>query len=98
MCNVQSGSSTTVHNPIINSDFLYMVILLAFGWTNGYISSSCMMAAPSLEHNPRLKGRAEDVDVAATVASFCLAAGLATGGIASFAVKSIICGCNPFIN
>jgi len=56
-----------------------------------------MMAAPSLEHNPRLKGRAEDVDVAATVASFCLVAGLAAGGIASFAVKSVICGCNPFM-
>lgn len=55
-----------------------------------------MMAAPSLEHNPRLKGKAEDVDVAATVASFCLVGGLAMGSIASFAVKSAICGCNPF--
>ena len=54
-----------------------MLILLLFGATNGYVSSMCMMAAPSLTHNLRLKGRAEDVDVAATVASFCLVGGLA---------------------
>ncbi|KIM45965.1 hypothetical protein M413DRAFT_298833 [Hebeloma cylindrosporum] len=98
MCNVQGGSPTITYSPIISSDFLFMVILFAFGWSNGYISSLCMMAAPSLEHNPRLKGRVEDVDVAATVASFCLVAGLAAGSIASFAVKGVICGCNPFTN
>jgi equilibrative nucleoside transporter 1/2/3 len=98
MCNVQRGSSTVTYNPIISSDFLFMGILFAFGWSNGYVSSLCMMAAPSLEHNPRLKGRVEDVDVAATVASFCLVGGLAVGSIASFAVKSVICGCNPFTN
>jgi equilibrative nucleoside transporter 1/2/3 len=73
-----------------------MIILFLFGGSNGYVSSLCMMAAPSLEHNPRLKGRAEDVDVAATVASFCLVGGLALGSISSFAVKGAICGCNPF--
>ena len=75
-----------------------MFILFAFGWSNGYLCSLCMMAAPSLEHNPRLRGRVEDVDVAATVASFFLVAGLAAGSIASFAVKGVICGCNPFTN
>lgn len=73
-----------------------MLILFIFGWTNGYVSSLCMMAAPSIEHNPKLKGRTEDVDVAATVASFCLVAGLVLGSIASFAVKSAVCQCNPF--
>lgn len=55
-----------------------------------------MMSAPSLEHNPRLKGRKEDVDVAATVASFCLVGGLALGSVANFAVRAAVCGCNPF--
>lgn len=55
-----------------------------------------MMSAPSLEHNPRLKGRREDVDVAATVATFFLVGGLAIGSIASFAVRGAICDCNPF--
>lgn len=55
-----------------------------------------MMSAPSLAHNPRLKGRKEDVDVAATVASFCLMGGLTVGSLVSFGVRATICGCNPF--
>lgn len=98
MCNVQrSGSSPLVSSAIISSDLLYMLILLAFGLSNGYISSLCMMSAPSVEHNPRLKGRVEDVDVAATVASFCLVGGLAVGSFASFAVRAAVCNCNPFV-
>lgn len=75
---------------------MFMLIMLVFGWSNGYLSSLCMMSAPSIEHNPKLKGRVEDVDVAATVASFCLVGGLVLGSAASFAVKSAICQCNPF--
>ncbi|KAF7800116.1 hypothetical protein EIP86_011361 [Pleurotus ostreatoroseus] len=85
-----------VSAAIISSDFLYMFILLAFGLSNGYVSSLCMMAAPSVEHNPRLKGRLEDVDVAATVASFCLVGGLAVGSFTSFGVRAAVCDCNPF--
>ncbi|KDR83463.1 hypothetical protein GALMADRAFT_55065 [Galerina marginata CBS 339.88] len=96
MCNIQRGPMAVDYNPIISSDFLFMLILFLFGWSNGYVSSLCMMSAPSLEHNPRLKGRPEDVDVAATVASFCLMGGLSVGSIASFAVKAAFCGCNPF--
>ncbi|KIK08470.1 hypothetical protein K443DRAFT_128378 [Laccaria amethystina LaAM-08-1] len=95
MCNVQRPSIVP-SSPVISSDFFYMAILFAFGWSNGYVSSLCMMSAPSLEHNPRLKGRVEDVDTAATVASFCLVGGLALGSIASFAVRAAICNCNPF--
>ena len=72
-----------------------MLILLAFGVSNGYVSSLCMMSAPSLEHNSRLRGRKDDVDVAATVANFFLAGGLTLGSVASFAVRAAMCGCNP---
>ncbi len=54
------------------------------------------MSPPSVEHNPRLKGRVQDVEVAATVASFCLVGGLAVGSFASFAVRAAVCDCNPF--
>jgi equilibrative nucleoside transporter 1/2/3 len=74
----------------------YMVLLFAFGISNGYVSSMCQIAAPSLEHNPRLKGRKDDVDIAATIAGFCLVGGLVTGSILSFIVRGIVCGCNPF--
>ncbi|EKM80431.1 hypothetical protein AGABI1DRAFT_113615 [Agaricus bisporus var. burnettii JB137-S8] len=94
MCNVQRPSM--MHStPIINSDFMFMFILLLFGWSNGYLSSMCMMSAPSVEHNPNLQGH-EDVDVAATVANFSLVGGLVLGSAASFAVKSTVCQCNPF--
>ncbi|KAF8897201.1 nucleoside transporter-domain-containing protein [Infundibulicybe gibba] len=96
MCNVQRSATAAVTPPIINSDFLFMFILLVFGTSNGYLSSLCMMSAPSLEHNPRLRGRREDVDVAATVASFCLVGGLVIGSIGSFAVRAAVCDCNPF--
>ncbi|KAH9894388.1 nucleoside transporter-domain-containing protein [Cubamyces lactineus] len=95
MCNVQWASKSS-GGPIISSDIVFMTIVLLFGLTNGYVSSMCMMAAPSLTHNPRLKGRAEDVDVAATVASFFLVGGLAVGSVVSFGVRAIVCECNPF--
>lgn len=97
MCNVQRSAPSS-STPPINSDLLFFFILFAFGWSNGYVSSLCMMAAPSLEHNPRLKGRREDVDVAATIASFCLVSGLAVGSLASFGVRAVVCGCNPLIS
>jgi len=82
--------------PVINSDSIFMFILFLFGWSNGYVSSLCMMSAPSLEHNAQLEGRIEDVDVAPTIANFFLVGGLVIGSIASFAIKGVICQCNPF--
>ncbi|KAJ7638488.1 nucleoside transporter-domain-containing protein [Roridomyces roridus] len=95
LCNLQRPS-TGGAPPLINSDFVFMCILFAFGVSNGYVSSLCMMSAPSLEHNPRLQGRRQDVDVAATVASFCLVGGLVLGSFLSFWIRSMVCECNPF--
>ncbi|KAJ3761005.1 nucleoside transporter-domain-containing protein [Lentinula raphanica] len=110
MCNIQrppilnpnpnpmdSSDPTLTSTPVINSDFLFMLILFLFGASNGYISSLCMMSAPSLEHNSRLKGKKEDVDVAATVTQFCLIGGLVLGSVASFVVRGAVCKCNPFV-
>jgi equilibrative nucleoside transporter 1/2/3 len=96
LCNVQSPLSPDVHQPVFSSDWVFMLILLAFGWSNGYVSTLGMIASASLEHNPRLKGRREDVDLAATVASFCLVGGLTVGSLISFAVSGVLCQCNPF--
>ena len=103
MCNVQWGAASGGGGgggsaPAIGSDALFMLLMLLFGASNGYVSSMCMMAAPSVAHNPRLGGRAEDVDVAATVASFCLVGGLALGSVLSFAVRATVCDCNPFVS
>ena len=102
LCNVQRPSSlvsaTVVGEPVITSDVAFFLILLVFGVTNGWIVSLVMMAAPSLEHNPRLKHKPEDVDTAATIAQFCLVGGLAVGSLMSFGVKGAICACNPFMS
>lgn len=96
MCNIQI-SAEVPSPPVINSDVLYMLLLLLFGLSSGYISTLCMMSAPSLEHNKRLKDRQDDVDTAATLSSFALVGGLVLGSVASFAVRSAVCGgCNPF--
>jgi equilibrative nucleoside transporter 1/2/3 len=98
-CNVQRPSSVPgapSSAPWIASDLLFFMLMLAFGASNGYVGTMGMIAAPSLEHNERLKGRREDVDTAATVATFCLTMGLAIGSVASFAVRAAVCKCNPF--
>ena len=74
--------------PTIASDAAYLLLLLLFGISNGHLGLSCMMAAPSLEHNRRL--RREEVDSAAVVASFCLTAGLLLGGAGSFLVGASV--------
>lgn len=78
-------------------DLAFFLLLVFFGLSNGYVSSMTMIAAPNVERNPRLKGKREDVDVAATLATFCLVGGLALGSAVSFAVRARVCACNPFI-
>ena len=97
-CNVDGGakSNSGGSSPLINSDFIFFSILLVFGITNGHVTSVSMMAAASLEHNKRL--RKEEVDTAAVVAQFSLAAGLVLGSIANFGIRARICNCNPFLH
>lgn len=100
LCNVERPSLTTpvTKIPVINSDILFFLILFIFGLSNGYTGSLVMMAAPSREHNFRLKHRPEDVDTAATIAQFCLVGGLAIGSFMSFGVRGALCACNPFMS
>lgn len=53
-----------------------------------YLGSLCMVVSSSPDLNPRIK--ADERDVAATLASFCLVAGLAAGSLASFAVGAAV--------
>ncbi|WVF72400.1 hypothetical protein IAT40_007215 [Kwoniella sp. CBS 6097] len=80
LCNV--STSTGSQPPIINSDILYFGVIVLFGLTNGYISSLCMIVASSPQLNAKLDE--DERDVAGTLASFCLVAGLAGGSLASF--------------
>ena len=64
--------------------------MLVMGYTNGYVSTLALLAVSSLEHNPRLGGRREDVDVAATLGGAFLNVGLASGALSSFGIQTII--------
>lgn len=96
LCNTVQGPSRGL--PVISSDFVYMLLVGALGLSSGYVSTLCVLGASSLEHNPRLRQRREDVPIASTVAGFCLIVGLAIGGFGSFGIRAIICQCNPFVN
>jgi equilibrative nucleoside transporter 1/2/3 len=67
-----------------------MIIMLTMGYTAGYVISLGLLAVSSLEHNPRLKGRREDVDVAATLGGSFVILGLALGALLSFGVQTMI--------
>ncbi|KAG9317629.1 nucleoside transporter-domain-containing protein [Chiua virens] len=84
LCNFHPSSTVPLVSPLINSDIFYMIILLALGYTTGYVVSLSMLAVSSLAHNPRLEGRHEDVDVAATLGGSFMNVGLAAGALSSF--------------
>ncbi|KAH0835950.1 nucleoside transporter-domain-containing protein [Lanmaoa asiatica] len=90
LCNVHRPATTPPVSPIINSDILFMIILLTMGYTNGFVSSMATLTVSSLEHNPRLKGRREDVDVAATLGGSFAIVGLASGALCSFVIQAMI--------
>jgi equilibrative nucleoside transporter 1/2/3 len=87
---------TPSSHPLINSDLVFQLLVFLLGLSNGYLSATLQICAPSLEYNPNLKNRRIDVDTASTVIGFTLSIGLVLGGFASFAAKAAICGsCNP---
>ncbi|CAE6404465.1 unnamed protein product [Rhizoctonia solani] len=101
LCNVQHkpkfDSMVEVSSkPIINSDIAYMLILFAFGVTNGHVSTLVLMAAPSKVMNPGLE--LYESKTAARIAQFCLVGGLVVGSAASFGLRAIQCRCNPFLD
>ncbi|CUA70394.1 Equilibrative nucleoside transporter 3 [Rhizoctonia solani] len=101
LCNIQHkpkfGSlMVDSSKPLFNSDIAYMLILFAFGMTNGHVSTLVLMAAPSRVMNPGLE--LYESKTAARIAQFCLVGGLVVGSAASFGLRAIQCRCNPFLD
>ncbi|KAN0081526.1 Nucleoside transporter domain containing protein [Tylopilus felleus] len=88
-CNVERRVTSPVPS-IIHSDILFMLIMLIMGYSTGYVAALTVLAVSSLEHNPRLEGRREDVDVAAALYGSCMILGLALGSLSSFGVLALI--------
>jgi len=74
---------------LVSSDWLYFTVLLLFGYTNGYIASSCMIMGP--QHLPP-----EHREKGGVVMVNCLVLGLFLGSMLSFGLLGILCRCNSF--
>jgi equilibrative nucleoside transporter 1/2/3 len=74
LCNVRGLGA------VVNSDVYYLVVVqMLFGLTNGYLGSTCMIAAAEWV-DP------EEREAAGGFMGLCLVAGLAVGSLASFFV------------
>ena len=89
LANVQLQGVETDLPLIIPNDALYFVVVLLFGFTNGYVASSCMIAGP-------LSVAPERREKAGVVMINCLVWGLFLGSMLSFGLRAILCKCDPF--
>lgn len=71
---------------LINSDFVYFILIWIFAVSNGWICSLAMMAAPQLES---IKS-AHEKSLVGSVMSFSLVVGLAIGGSLSFIARWMV--------
>ncbi|KAG2182695.1 hypothetical protein INT44_005675 [Umbelopsis vinacea] len=83
-CNVVAADKTLP--VLINSDFVYFMLLILFSLTNGWIGSLSMMAIPDLSS----LATPEEKSLGGSIMSFCLCVGLAIGGVSSFVVRSMV--------
>jgi equilibrative nucleoside transporter 1/2/3 len=90
LCNVDRPATNPPLPSIIHSDIYFMIVTLTMGYTDGYVVTLALLAVSSLEHNPRLKGRREDVDVAAALGGSFIILGLAFGALSSFGIQAMI--------
>lgn len=76
LCNIRGKGAS------IRSDFFYLIFVqLLFGFTNGYLGSSCMMGFAEYVES-------EELEAAGGFMSLCLVGGLTVGSFLSFAVAS----------
>lgn len=73
MCNVGG------HGAVIENDGFYWLVQLVFGFTNGWVGTSCMIVAPNYVEN-------DEKEVCGGFMGLCLVLGLATGSVMSFFV------------
>jgi solute carrier family 29 (equilibrative nucleoside transporter), member 1/2/3 len=89
LANVQLQGVATDLPLIVPNDALYFVVVLLFGFTNGYVASSCMIEGPrTLPAAHREKGGIVMIN--------CLVWGLFLGSMLSFGLRAILCRCDPF--
>ena len=76
---------------LFGNDYAYWIIMMAFAITNGYFSSLCMMYGPE-------RVKQDEREKAGIIMIYFLVLGLFFGSLFSFALRAILCKCNPFIS
>lgn len=73
MCNVGGRGA------VVDSDIFYWLVELAFGFTNGWVGTSCMIIAPDYVDD-------DEKEACGGFMGLCLVLGLSTGSLLSFFV------------
>ncbi|RKP20169.1 hypothetical protein ROZALSC1DRAFT_21635 [Rozella allomycis CSF55] len=82
-----------VHMPnFFNQDYQAFLIILVMAISNGYIASILMMRAPQKVSNTLFR------EYAGSLMALALTLGLTAGALFSFALRAMLCRCNPFVS
>lgn len=93
MCNSETPQNGNRAIPtLIASDAGFFTVLVLFAMSNGWTSSLAFMQAPQ-----KADGTQEE-EVSGVVQSFAMSFGSTLGSMCGFAVRGVVCKCNPFIS
>lgn len=88
LCHVETPPDILSPSPPMIGDIGYLIILILFALSNGWITSACFMRSTDT-------GRSGEEELGGMVMSVALNVGLVLGSIFSFLVKAMVCQCNP---
>ncbi|XP_061086303.1 equilibrative nucleoside transporter 1-like [Conger conger] len=80
LCNVQPRTYTPV---VFQHDAWYILFMVLFAFSNGYLASLCMCFGPK-------KVAVHEAETAGAVMAFFLSLGLALGAAMSFAIRTLV--------
>ncbi|RHY52074.1 hypothetical protein DYB37_000363 [Aphanomyces astaci] len=84
VCNVRDSPFV-----MFKQDGVAVLVLVACAWSNGYFCSVAMMQSPHAVHRAHR-------ELCSSIMFLCLCLGLTGGSLASFALRALLCRCNPF--
>ncbi|KAJ2722469.1 hypothetical protein GGI07_003305 [Coemansia sp. Benny D115] len=71
----------------IESDYVFLSLVVVLGLTNGFLSTRSAIIAPSLSNQPTIAG---------SIVAISISSGLAIGSVLSWPVRAAGCLCSPF--
>ncbi|KAL2913202.1 hypothetical protein HK105_207321 [Polyrhizophydium stewartii] len=102
LCNItvadRSGAALPRVLPLVFGDAAYLAILALLGLTGGWLGTLLFIAGPAAAGHGRGAARAAAVRLGGDVMVVALAIGLLAGSAASFGLRGLVCGCNPFVS